>query len=157
MGKSTPFVMMSYDSAYLYLAGSFPRVPGMPTAKPIHKGRRHDADLSRFDRLSLFLDLDRDYATYYSLHIDQRGLTADSCFQNKGWNPKWILAVDGDEKSWRFEAAIPWKELTTRPPHRGTIWAAGLVRTIPAIGLQSWTHPAGSKPRPESFGLIKFE
>lgn len=151
------YVQMSYDGKYLYLAGNFPRAAGLPADLPGKKRRRHDADLARFDRVSFHIDVDRDYATYYTLTIDQRGCTVDTCFGDRSWNPKWYVAADADEKSWRFEAAIPWSELVPRPPVRNNAWALGVVRTMPAVGLQSWTHPSGAIPRPESFGLLRFE
>ena len=48
-------------------------------------------------------------------------------------------------------------ELVPGPPVKKGVWAVGIVRTMPAVGLQSWTHPAGSRPRPESFGLLRFD
>eukprot|EP00913_Durusdinium_trenchii_P019523 g18353.t1 len=151
------YVQMSYDREYLYLAGNIPRAAGLPRDMPVKNRTRHDADVSRFDRVSFFIDVDRDYATYYTLTIDQRGFAVESCFGDKAWNPKWYVAVDANEKSWRFEAAIPLSELVPRAPGRNHAWAIGVVRTMPAIGLQSWTHPAGATPRPESFGLLRFE
>lgn len=152
-----PFGMLAYDSKFLYFAASIPRVPGTRADGPVCEGRDHDADLSPFDRISLYLDLDRDYATYYALHIDQRGWTAESCWEDAAWNPQWYVAADADETHWRVEIAIPMEELAARPPTRHAVWAVGLVRTVPTVGLQSWTHPAGTKPRPESFGLVRFD
>ncbi|GAB4155458.1 MAG: hypothetical protein Tsb009_32250 [Planctomycetaceae bacterium] len=151
------FVLIAHDAEYLYLAGHFPRASGLPKDLPSKQARQHDADLSKYDRVSFLLDADRDYATYYRLTIDQRGFTADSCFGNSAWNPKWFVKASGDEKSWRFEAAIPWRELAPRAPVRNTAWAMGIVRTMPGIGVQSWTHPMGDIPRPESFGFLRFE
>ena len=150
-------VMISYDAKYLYLAASVPRVAGMPADGPATEGRRHDADLSGFDRLSLFLDVDRDYTTYYTFSVDQRGRTAESCHGDESWNPKWYVAATGDANRWRIEVAIPMTELVPGPPVKKGVWAVGIVRTMPAVGLQSWTHPAGSRPRPESFGLLRFD
>jgi hypothetical protein len=33
----------------------------------------------------------------------------------------------------------------------------GVQRTVPGVGFQSWSHPAGVKIRPEGFGLLVFE
>jgi hypothetical protein len=155
--SSFPLAMISYDSEFLYLAASIPRHSELPSDRPIREGRTHDADVSKFDRLSLFLDIDRDYATWYALHIDQRGWTAESCWGDVSWNPKWFVAADADETHWRIEAAIPMKELAPQPPGFNTVWGVGIVRTLPAVGVQSWTQPAGTAPRPESFGLVKFD
>ena len=155
-GRSA-IVFMSYDAKYLYLAASVPRVAEMPADRPNTTHRRHDADLSSFDRLSLFLDVDRDYTTYYTLSVDQRGWTAESCHGDVSWNPKWYVAATGDAERWRIEIAIPMTELVPVSPVKKNVWAIGIIRTLPAVGLQSWTHPAGSRPRPETFGLLRFD
>ncbi|MFQ5733761.1 MAG: YCF48-related protein, partial [Planctomycetaceae bacterium] len=155
--RELSFVLLAYDSEYLYLAGNCPQTIAPPGADAETSKRTRDADLSAFDRLGIRLDVDRDYATYYSLDVDQRGWTFDACWGDRSWNPKWHVAADRDAKSWRFEVAIPWKELVPTPPRRGTTWGVGFVRTVPAVGVQSWTHPVGKTPRPETFGLMRFD
>ncbi len=158
---STPsesgFMMFSHDREFLYIAASIPRAEHISTDGVQLGGREHDADLSLFDRLSLAIDVDRDYATWYALEVDQRGWTSDRCWEDKGWNPKWYVAAEADEKHWRIEAAIPFGELVPESPAPGATWALGIVRTMPAVGAQGWPEASGSKPRPESFGLIRFE
>ncbi len=152
-----PLVMLAYDDDHLYVAGRFPKTPEINYAPLKTGGRSHDADLASFDRLSLFFDVDRDYATFYAFHVDQRGCTAESCWEDASWNPKWFVFSDLDESHWRFELAIPLNELVPERPTRGTFWAAGVTRIIPTVGVEGWTHPAGSKSRPEAFGLIRFD
>ena len=57
--------MLSYDEKFLYIALSckHPVGQGLPPAKD----RPRDADLRAFDRVSILLDLDRDYSTYFAL------------------------------------------------------------------------------------------
>ena len=31
--------------------------------------------------------------------------------------------------------------LFAQTPRRGSLWSIGITRTVPAIGMQSWTHP----------------
>jgi hypothetical protein len=149
--------MLSQDREFLYIAASVPRAEHARAEGVQLGGREHDADLSPFDRLSLAIDVDRDYATWYTLEVDQRGWTSEKCWDDKGWDPKWYVAADADDKNWRIEAAIPLSELVPEPPAPGTTWAVGIVRTIPAVGVQGWPEANGSKPRPESFGLVRFE
>jgi hypothetical protein len=155
--SESAFLMICHDREFLYIAASVPRAEHVPTDKVQLGGRGHDADLSLFDRLSLAIDVDRDYATCYTFEIDQRGWTSDECFGDKGWNPKWYVAAEADEKRWRIEAAIPFNELVPNTPGPGMTWAIGVVRTMPAVGTQGWPEARGSKPRPESFGLLRFE
>jgi photosystem II stability/assembly factor-like uncharacterized protein len=149
--------MFAYDDEFLYVAFNLPRSAKTPRENPQHAGRKHDADLSRNDRISIYLDIDRDYATWYEFQIDQRGWTAESCWEDRRWNPQWYVAADGDQTDWRVEAAISWSDLTPIPPKSGTIYALSILRTIPAVGLESWTHPATTQMRPANFGLLKFE
>ncbi len=152
-----PYAMLAYDGEFLYLAASLPRRPGMRVDPPKYAGRTHDTDLRSFDRVSLFLDVDRDYRTSYRLDIDQRGWTADTCVGDAGWNPKWFVAADGDAGNWRIEVAIPLKELTPIPPQRNEIWAFSLLRIAPAVEMQSWSHPMAAGNQPASYGWIRFE
>ncbi len=152
-----PFALLVYDDAFLYFAARFPRVPDTPEDRPLNEGRSHDADLSHFDRVTLLLDVDRDHATYYSFAFDQRGWTTDSCWDDPTWNAKYFVQAGGDDKSWRVEVAIPLSELTPQPPRRNDVWNVGIVRTIPAVGQHAWTHPISETPRPETFGMVKFD
>jgi hypothetical protein len=156
-GEPRPIVMLTYDDRFLYFAASVPRVADLPQDKPEYPGRSHDADLSGYDQLSLQIDVDRDYATCYRLDVDSRGQTRDACWIDQQWNPKWYVAADADAGKWTVEAAIPLEELAPTPFAPGTAWAVGIVRTMPTVGVQSWTHPAGAVPRPETFGLLRFE
>ena len=156
-GSSRSLAMFAYDAECLYVALKIPRVKGTRQDPPETTGRVHDADLSRHDRVTIRLDIDRDYATWYEFQVDQRGWTAESCWEDRRWNPSWYVAAEGDTTDWRIEAAIPWSDLTPTPPRRGSIYALSILRTIPTVGLQSWNHPATARPQPASFGLLKFE
>jgi len=150
-------VMTSYDQEFFYIGLSVPRSEGAPLDRPQQAGRTHDADLSKHDRVTICLDVDRDYATWYEFSVDQRGWTCERCWEDKRWNPTWYVATDADATHWRIEAAIPWSELTASPPRRGMVWGAAITRTIPTVGMQSWTHPPAVRPKPSSFGLLKFD
>jgi hypothetical protein len=149
--------MLAYDSRYLYFAASLPRAPELPADPPERSGRTYDADLGGFDQISLQIDVDRDYATCYRLDIDSRGCTRDACWIDQHWDPKWYVANDGEPRRWTVEAAIPLEELVPAPPGRGQTWGVGIVRTMPTLGVESWTHPSGSVARPLTFGLLRFE
>jgi photosystem II stability/assembly factor-like uncharacterized protein len=149
-------VMFAYDAEFLYLAASIPRHPAAPQDPPQTAGRTHDADLSRHDALGIALDVDRDYATWYELRIDQRGWTRDRCWEDDGWNPQWYVAAAGDESRWRIEAAIPWNELVEHPPTPREAWGISLSRIIPGVDHIGWEGPARWPPRWDSFGLLRF-
>ncbi|MBX3439385.1 MAG: hypothetical protein KF861_17995, partial [Planctomycetaceae bacterium] len=155
--KSRVRVQWAYDSGFLYIAARVPRDAALPQDRPVLPGRTHDADVSQHDRLSFALDVDRDYATFYEIAVDQRGWTTDACWENPLWNCRRYIAADADAAEWRIEMAIPLEELVPAAPRSGDVWAAGVSRVMPKVGVESWTHPAGSQPRPDGFGLLQFE
>ena len=150
-------VRLAYDARFLYVAASIPRDPSLPSDKPHLPGRTHDADLSEYDRLNFAFDVDRDYTTFYQIDVDQRGWTFDACWENAGWNSQRYIAAISDDREWRIEIAIPFDELVPEAPASGETWAAAITRIMPTIGVESWSSPSGSHPRPEGFGLLHFE
>jgi photosystem II stability/assembly factor-like uncharacterized protein len=119
--------------------------------------RTRDAKLASYDRISLRLDVDRDYTTAFELTVDARGWTNDACWGDATWNPKWFVAAGADESSWRIEAAIPLAELAAAPPTTKDVWALCLMRTIPGDGQQTWAGDAAAPDSPDKFGLLIFE
>lgn len=150
-------LMLAYDDQFLFVAFSAPRAPTGSRDKPQLAGRKHDADLSQHDHVSIRLDIDRDYYTWYEFQIDQRGWTAESCWEDRRWDPQYYVAAEADSTDWRVEVAIPWSDLTPDPPQNGSFFGLSIRRTIPAVGFQSWTHPITIRHQPASFGLLKFQ
>jgi photosystem II stability/assembly factor-like uncharacterized protein len=146
---------LAYDKDFLYLALKC----GHPAGRhvPPASVRGPDADVENFDHVSLLLDLDRDYSTYFRLQVDQRGCVSDDCWGDKSWNPRWFVALKSMPNCWQVEAAIPMAELTGDSVSIGRAWACNIVRTIPGQGIQAWSLPAASDPpRPEGMGLLMF-
>lgn len=148
--------MLAYDSKYLYFAASLPRFEGLADDPVQYAGRTHDAELLDFDRVALCIDTDRDYSTFYEFEVDSRGQTRDACWRDASWNPQWYVANDADTQRWTIEAAIPLEELTPLSSLAGQVWSIGIVRTMPTVGVESWTHPSGATPRPATFGLVRM-
>jgi hypothetical protein len=147
--------MFAYDQEFLYVALKCKHPAGHQVA-PV-KPRPRDADVDAFDRVSILLDLDRDYATAYHLEVDQRGCVRDSCWGDKSWNPRWFVAVHSTEDCWQIEAAIPLGDLTSERITQQTAWAFNVVRVLPGRGVQSWSQPADVQPRPEGMSLLLFQ
>jgi hypothetical protein len=145
---------LSYDAEYLYVAVQCMR----PTTKPVPpvEKRTRDADLSRYDRIGILLDLDRDYQTYFHLQIDERGAVADDCWGDRTWDPRWFVASQSGPDCWTAEVAVPLRELTGDAPTVGKAWACNVVRVLPGRGVQAWSLPADVQPRPEGQGLLLF-
>jgi photosystem II stability/assembly factor-like uncharacterized protein len=147
-------VRLAYDKDFLYLALSC-RHPAACRVPPV-KVRPQAADLRPYDRVSLLLDLDRDYSTYFHLQVDQRGCVCEDCWGDSSWNPRWFVAVRSEADSWQIEAAIPLTELTGDAVTTGRAWACNVVRVLPGRGVQAWSLPADVQPRPEGMGLLVF-
>lgn len=150
-------VRLAYDAKFLYLAVECERPQGRPATPIPESPRPRDGDLSGYDRVSLYFDLDRDYATHCRFTVDERGWTGESCFDDPTWNPDWFVAAKSRESHWVVEAAIPLDSLTAHPPSPNEVWAAGIQRIIPNTGLQSWTRPAAVDVLPEGFGYLMFQ
>ena len=149
-------VMLAHDAEFLYIAIRCRQAPGRTMRRATARASR-DADLSAHDRVDVFIDLDRDFATYYRLTIDHRGWTHDSCCGDSTWDPTWYVAARSEAREWTAEAAIPLGQLTSRRPAAETVWAIGVQRTVPGVGFQSWTTPAAATVVPEGFGYLIFK
>jgi hypothetical protein len=123
------------------------------------KVRGRDGDLRGHDRVSLMLDLDRDYATCYHLQVDERGFVSEDCWGDRSWDPRWFVAVRSEAEAWVAEAAIPMTALTGDGITPGKAWAVNVVRVLPARGVQAFSLPAEVPEvslRPEGMGLLLF-
>jgi Carbohydrate family 9 binding domain-like len=150
-------VRIAYDKDYIFLAVRCAHPAGQQMEPA--KERGHDADLRAYDRVSLMLDLDRDYSTCFHLQVDQRGCVYDDCWGDKSWDPRWFVKVHDDEKEWIVEAAIPLTALTGDGISQGQAWAFNVVRVLPGKGVQAFSLPAEAPEealRPEGMGLLLF-
>jgi hypothetical protein len=146
-------VRLSRDLEYLYVAIECPRHVGVDYSSDLAP-RIRDADLSRFDRLELAIDKDRDYRTAFELSIDCRGWTHDACWGDRSWNPRWYVAHTLGESHWRAEIAIPWEELAEPAPAVRDTWALSVSRHSSSGTETTWT--GSSRGTPEGFGLLIF-
>lgn len=131
-------VRMGYDDRFLYVAVSATHPSGKHVSK-VEK-RERDADLSGHDRVEFTFDLDRDGDVSFRFAVDQRGCLAESCWGDRGWNPKWFVAFDSSETGWTAEIAIPLGEMTGTPV-TGQLWGLDLTRITPGQATQSFAPP----------------
>ncbi len=149
-------VRLAYDDEFLYVAMLCAKATGCNYARD-ESPRTHDGDVEKHDRVTLRLDLDRDYATFFELVVDSRGWTADRCWDDAAWNPEWFVAAKCDGACWTAEAAIPLTELNAAPPNSGNAWACQIERRVPSAGVQAWPAPASKRQSPQHFGLLLFD
>lgn len=150
-------VMLCWDDEFIYIAA---RVEfAAETHEPIDRtaARHHDTNHGIRDRLSITFDTDRDYVTGFRFTIDEAGQTSESCWQSRKWNPKWFVAEAADENVWRFEAAIPYRELGRRQIRPGELWAVRLQRLSPGVTEQSLrSENSDSSGGTRGYGLLRF-
>ncbi len=149
---ATAWIM--FDSSYLYLAARCRKATGI--SYPAMQGpRQRDADLAAGDRIEFWLDMDRDYVTFYKLAVDYRGWGLEKCWNDIHWNPRWFIARNQTASDWTVELAIPWDQLAPAAPSSRTVWAMGVQRTIPGVGFQSWSPRLDGAG--QQAGLVLFE
>ena len=73
------------------------------------------------------------------------------------WNPTWYVASHTTDEDWTIEAAIALDELTASVPGKEDVWAIGLQRIVPGVGIQSCSKPAAVEPQAEGFSLMMFQ
>ena len=145
----------AHDEQFVYVAVECKHPEGKHVPKA--EKRLRDDNLAGHDRVDILFDLDRDYQTYFRFQVDQRGCVAEDCWGEKGWNPKWHVALDSTPTGWTAEIAIPRGELSAGPIAHGATWGMNVSRVVPGAGVQSWSGPADANPRPEGMGLMKFQ
>ncbi|PQO33556.1 YCF48-related protein [Blastopirellula marina] len=155
-GAPRAAMMVAFDDDYLYLAIRCMKSKKFQYDAPSHEARPRDADLEASDRVRLYLDLDRDYATAYELTVDYRGMTADALAGNRTWDPQWFVAAKQDRTTWTIEAAIPLGELTGEIIRPGTSWGMAAQRVIVGEGTEAWPTSALYEMGPSEFGLLQF-
>jgi photosystem II stability/assembly factor-like uncharacterized protein/tetratricopeptide (TPR) repeat protein len=150
-------VRFSHDRDFLYVAVRCGHPEGV-RVEPA-KVRTRDKDLRANDRVSVMLDLDRDYGTCFHLQVDAAGCVAEDCWGDKTWDPRWFVAVRREKDAWTVEAAIPRDALTADGFTAGKAWAANVVRVLPGQGVQAFSLPAEAPEeamRLEGMGLLMF-
>ncbi|MFO7907496.1 MAG: sugar-binding protein, partial [Pirellulaceae bacterium] len=155
-GQWPATAMLARDDQFLFLAATCRKTD--ECNYPSSSGPRpRDPDLSDHDRVELFIDVDRDYTSFYRLTVDHRGWTGEACMGNQDWNPTWYVACETTRRDWTIEAAIPWRQLVPQAPRENDTWAIGFHRIAPGTGIQSFTKPAAVSPRGEGFALLMFQ
>jgi len=156
-GAPPAAMMVGFDEDFLYLAIRCMKSKKFRYTVPEERPRERDADLAESDRVHIYLDLDRDYATSYCLSVDYRGQTADSLAGNLAYSPNWYVAADQDQATWTIEAAIPFEELSGQPLRPGDTWAMGVQRVIVSEGAKAWPASSLYELAPSEFGLLQFQ
>lgn len=147
--------MLAWDGEFFYLAAVLERAPEKSDPIELVMNRTYDSEHEDRDRLELEIDTDRDFGTTFQLSVDESGKTSDRCWMLDKWNPKWFVALDADDTTWRVEAAIPLSELSANGAKPGDLWNIRLRRVIPGVlqhELQTGTNPVST----DGAGMVRF-
>ena len=143
----TSQVRICYDSENLYLAFRCPKVPAV-TYNADAGPRVRDADLSHYDRVTLRLDIDRDF-----MQAD-KAIKWDSGFTAK-------TRIDQAKKIWYVDMRIPFAAIDTRKPAEGLEYRLNLYRcqgAKPDRKYIAWQSTGKESFHvPEKFGRMKLE
>ena len=150
------FVAMTRDAEFFYLAVVCRKLTGV-TYQPSKQTRSRDAKLTEQDHINIFIDIDRDYASFYQFSVDHRGWTREAICDDLHFDPDWFVAASSDQQTWTVEAAIPIDQITGRAPTSGDTWALAIQRVMPKHGVESWTNKESALFIPEMAGLLIFD
>ena len=142
--ETSSLAMVAWDEEFLYFAGRFQHDPQHRGPIQLATDRNYDAKHGSRDRFEIEIDTDRDFVTSFQLTVDESGRTSDRCWLLDRWNPKWYVAVDSDDSTWRVEAAIPFSEIAARPAKPGDLWSIKLRRVLPGVLQHELVAPATS-------------
>lgn len=150
-------VMFMHDEEFLYIAVRGRKVPGFEYRSDFSGPRARDADLDSEDRVEIFLDLNRDYSSFYRLVFDHRGWCAESYGDDKRWNPTVFISNSSDEEFWTLEIAV---EKDTIDPvlyeEHPDVLGVAVRRLVPGVGIECWNEQ-NAFGMEEGFGLLLFE
>ncbi len=148
-------VMLSWDAEFLFVAGHLPVAGGILPGSEVFNRSHDEADITS-DYIELQLDVDRDYSSGWHFVIDSAGRTSDRCWQFTRWNPEWFVATRRDDTGWRFEAAIPIRELREKSLTAGVKWAMSIRRIVPGHVDQRVEVSESAEKLSTRYCLIRF-
>jgi hypothetical protein len=101
------------------------------------KSKRDSMD-ARLEHVSLKIDIDRDYATWFEFSWDIQGGLLDRCNDIPIWDPQWYIAFAPNDEAWNAELAIPISELVSESsvPWEQLPWALSIQRERPSLSTE---------------------
>ena len=148
-------IQLVRDEQYLYIRiRATKKVKSIPR---VENAKRHrDPSFQNSEHITLRLDLDRDFETWFELSVDRRGHVAESINGNRKWDPTWYVARAETDSQWSIEAAIPLKELvgesTNQIQLHGNHWGFSASRSFKNHSVH-WPHRSDSRP----LGTLSFQ
>lgn len=121
-------VRMAYDDKYLYISAECFVKPGQPF---VVESLKRDFNFSNNDNFLVFIDTFDDKTTGFSFGANAAGAQWDGQMSegakmNLNWDNKWESATTYSDRSWIFEAAIPFKSI--RYKDNSKVWGINFSR-----------------------------
>lgn len=155
-GKSEVFVGYTQENFYVALKAYKNRKDIVAE----HRGR--DSDVWKDDSLEIFMDTNLDYRSLIQICVNSLGeyfdVVQDRTY-DKTYNGEFRTGAKVEEDFWSVEIEIPYKELGTSMPRKGTIWGFNAVSTRMGVDAQQaqWVPSYGHPLNPTRFGFLIFD
>jgi hypothetical protein len=148
-----------YDEDYYYLAVRCYE-PFLDMLKT--DADRRDGELWEDDSIEIFLDTNRDRQSYYQFIVNSAAVVYDAIGFDPSFDTNVKAAASKDEGSWIIEVAIPWTDITTQSPIKGSKmgFLFSRVRKLKEKKAeQVMQYPSADlgNHRPEYFGNLNLE
>ena len=148
---------LGYDDKYLYIA-----LKGLEDSPQKIRAniRERDGYVWEEDSFEIFLDTNRDKASYFHLVTNSIGTMFDQRvipvgIMDRSWNASWKVATSVKDDYWIAEIAIPFSGLKVTTPNKGDVWGLNLCRNQ-YRGCSAWAYTKGAFHRPALFGTLEF-
>jgi len=152
-------VRVCYDKEFLYVAY---KALDKDLDGLVRNGTETGEKLWLDDSIELFLDVKRDYGTYYQLIINVDGARFEH--DGEGGTPETPgleVATKAAGKAWIVEIALPLKAMGAADTKAGIAWGANFIRNgyvKDEYYGSSWAHlRSGSNHLPAEYGFIIFK
>ena len=103
----------------------------------------HDGRVWSDDSVEVFLDADRDRATYHHFIVNSIGTRYEEIGHGPNWNGQWTAACSITDRGWTAEMAFPFAGLSVHPGV-GDVWGLLLTRNSKTWGESSAVWQTGA-------------
>jgi photosystem II stability/assembly factor-like uncharacterized protein len=138
-------IRLMHDEDFIFLSATFPNIVS-----------QHQTQLAEADFLTIRIDTDRDYLSWFEIRLDRRGNVQERCCDMLQWRPHWYFKTVDTESGWSLEAAIPRSALQSGP-NGNEAWGFAFHREIGGISSQSARPTFNDRPSSGSEILLGFE
>jgi photosystem II stability/assembly factor-like uncharacterized protein len=139
-------IRLLFDEEYLYLSA---HCPWLETSQ--------QATSDGIDELTLRLDTDGDFLTWFEFTVNRHGEVSDRLGDFVSWEPIGYAKTVEDENEWRLELAIPLDELTSSEDASHVAWRVAVERNVEGVTNQSNRPWFSDRLIPSSSEAIRFE